>query len=231
MGNDVLSNGPTAAERTQVLVTGFEPFGGDAINPSWEVAKALDGSRLGDGALIRAALLPCAFDAVQQALEAAIEVHRPRLLIALGLAGSRTELGVERVALNWCDARMADNAGQQPMDQPVVPGAPMAYLSPLPVKAMAQAMREVGAPATVSYTAGTFVCNQVLYLLAHGMQTRWPQLRAGFIHVPGLPGQGGISAPGFAGIPLSLQAKAVRAALEAAWLQTEDVAMVGGTLD
>ncbi len=214
-----------------VLVTGFEPFGGDDINPSWEIARALDGACLTDGTRVQAALLPCAFDAVESALAQAIERHRPRLLIALGLAGSRTELGVERVALNWCDARIPDNAGDQPLDRPVVPGAPVAYLSPLPVKAMAQAMREAGAPATVSYSAGTFVCNQVLYLLAHGMQTRWPGLRAGFIHVPGLPGQRSITAPGFAGLPLALQTQAVRAALEVAWSMQEDPMLPGGTLD
>ncbi len=223
--------GDEAMKTAGVLVTGFEPFGGDDINPSWEIARALDGTCLTDGTPVEAALLPCAFEAVEPALVQAIERHRPRLLIALGLAGSRTELGVERVALNWCDARIPDNAGEQPLDRPVVPGAPMAYLSTLPVKAMAQAMREAGAPAMVSYSAGTFVCNQVLYLLAHGMQTRWPGLRAGFIHVPGLPGQRSITAPGFAGLPLALQTQAVRAALEVAWHMQQDALLPGGKLD
>lgn len=214
-----------------VLVTGFEPFGGDDINPSWDIAQALQGEHLPDGTRIEAALLPCAFESVASALEQAIERHRPRLLIALGLAGSRSELGVERVALNWCDARIADNAGHQPLDRPLVPGAPLAYFSALPVKAMVQAMREAGAPASVSYSAGTFVCNQVLYLLAHGMQTRWHGLRGGFIHVPGLPGQASITAPGFAGLPLDLQVRAVRAALVQAWQRRDDVAAVGGALD
>jgi pyroglutamyl-peptidase len=214
-----------------VLVTGFEPFGGDDLNPSWDIARALDGTRLQDGTGVSAQCLPCAFGVVHDALSQAIDRHRPRLVLALGLAASRSELGVERVALNLCDARIPDNAGQQPMDQPVVREGPLAYLCGLPVKLMAQAMRDVGAPAMVSYSAGTFVCNQLLYLLLHGAKTCWPGLRAGFIHVPALPGQRSISAPGFEGLTLDLQIRAVAAALQTAWSQEIDAPLEGGPTD
>jgi pyroglutamyl-peptidase len=215
----------------KVLVTGFEPFGGDDINPSWDIARALEGIRLLDGTTVLALQLPCAFDRVQEVLSRAIEQHRPQLVLALGLAGSRTELSVERVALNLCDARIADNDGLQPMDQPVIPDGPLACMCLLPVKRMAQSMRDAGAPAAVSYSAGTFVCNQLFYLLLHGARTRWPGLRAGFIHVPGRPGQRSITARGFEGLALDVQIRAVAAALQTAWSQTDDAPMEGGPTD
>jgi len=212
-----------------VLLTGFEPFGGEASNPSWTVAEHLHGSTLADGTPVQALQLPCVFSQAWPVLQAAIAAQSPRLVLALGLAGTRTELCVERVALNWVDARIPDNAGAQPLDQPIVPEGPLAWRTRLPVKAMVQAMRAVGAPASVSYTAGTFVCNQLLFWITHtleqahtaGQPLPW---RGGFVHVPPLP-------PAAGGVDLALQVAAVRAALDVAWADGPDLAQAGGTLD
>lgn len=209
-----------------VLLTGFEPFGGDAINPSWEVARRLDGTVLAGGQRVRALQLPCVFSTAWPMLRQAIEAGpAPSLVISLGLAASRTELCMERVALNWVDARIPDNAGEQPLDQPILPGAPLAWRSRLPVKAMVQAMQAVGAPAAVSYTAGTFVCNQLLFLLTDYLEQH-PGLRGGFMHVPPFAQEAGQG-----GVPIDLQVRAVQAALEAGLSSPQDVALVGGTLD
>jgi len=169
-----------------VLVTGFEPFGGETINPSWEAAHALDGERLG-GAVFAARRLPCVVDDAGPVLIDAIEELNPALVLCLGLAGGRTDVSIERVAINIVDARIPDNAGRQPVDEPVVAGAPAAYFSTLPIKAMLRALRDDGIPASISSTAGTYVCNAVFYALSHYIATERPTLRGGFIHVPWLP--------------------------------------------
>lgn len=169
-----------------VLLTGFDAFGGDAVNPSWLVAQALDGQTIA-GHRVVAAQLPTEFSASALRLVALVRQHRPALVLCLGLAGSRSSLSLERIAINVQDARIADNAGAQPIDVPVVPGGPAAYFSTLPIKAMQQAMVQHGVAATISQTAGTFVCNHVFYALMHHLQSG---RRGGFIHVPYLPHQG-----------------------------------------
>jgi pyroglutamyl-peptidase len=168
------------------LVTGFEPFGGDAFNPSWQVAQALDGLVLGP-AVVRARQLPCVFGrrkgGALHALDEALRQLQPRWVLALGLAANRSSLSVERVAINVDDARIPDNAGAQPFDRPVVARAPAAYFSTLPIKAMAQAAEQAGLPAEVSQTAGTFVCNHVFYGLMHRLAGQ-RRVRGGFAHVP-----------------------------------------------
>jgi pyroglutamyl-peptidase len=174
-----------------VLVTGFEPFGGEAVNPSWMAAQALHGREIASHRVI-GAQLPTAFDRSLEALRELLLRHRPRLVICAGQAGGRTALSLERVAINVNDARVRDNAGAQPIDTPVVPDGPAAYFSTLPIKALLLALTEEGIRAEVSQTAGTFVCNHVFYGLMHELAAR-PELRGtrgGFIHVPWLPGQG-----------------------------------------
>lgn len=167
-----------------VLLTGFDPFGGAARNPSGEIARRLHGTRSADGTPIEGLELPTVFGASWQALEAAIEARRPRLVVALGLAANRDEVSVERWAANLDDARIADNAGRQPCAAPVVAGAPPGYASSLPVAPIVEALRAAGIPAGASDCAGRFVCNHVFYGLAHGIATRWPGLRGGFVHLP-----------------------------------------------
>lgn len=169
-----------------VLVTGIEPFDGETINPSWEAVRALDGEQIG-GCRLVAAQLPCVIDRVGPVLTAAIEALDPVLVLCLGQAGGQADIRVERVAINLVDARIPDNAGRQPVDEPLVADGPAAYFSTLPIKALVRALREAGIPASVSQTAGTYNCNAIFYALAHHIATRQPSLRGGFIHVPYLP--------------------------------------------
>src|SRR5206468_4841371 len=181
-------------ERTMtktVLLTGFEPFNGAAINPSWEAVRALDGWSGPDFQVV-ARQLPCVFGRTNIVLLEAIDALKPDLVIAVGQAGGRSELSVERIAINIDDANIVDNAGQQPVDAPIAADGPAAYFSTLPIMAIVRALRVRGLPAGVSQTAGTFVCNHVFYGLMHhaaGRPADQPALKAGFIHVPFLPEQ------------------------------------------
>ena len=208
-----------------VLITGFEPFGGESVNPSWEVVSSLDNAIIG-GCRVIARQLPCVFGESLAVLNAAIDALSPSLVLAVGQAGGRTDITVERVAINVDDARIADNQGQQPVDVPVVADGPAAWFSTLPIKAMVMAMRNAGIPASVSQTAGTFVCNHVMYGLLHKLRDA-PAVKGGFIHIPYLPQQ----AAQHPGAP-SMAAETVRRALEVAIataLQVEsDIAVTGG---
>jgi pyroglutamyl-peptidase len=213
---------------TRVLLTGFEPFDGAVVNPSWEVARGLDGHTLG-GAHIHALQLPCVFGRARSELWQALEAGHFDVLLSLGLAGNRPDVTVERIAINVDDARIPDNAGQQPVDTPVVPAGPAAYWASLPIKRMVAAVRAAGVPASVSQTAGTFVCNHVFYAGAHWQATRQPGLRVGFMHLPLLLEQA-VAQPGFTGMPLATQVAAVRAALWAALEVGADIASAGGAV-
>jgi pyroglutamyl-peptidase len=175
----------------KILLTGFDAFGGATLNPSWLVARALHGRQI-LGHTVVAAQLPTVFDASLTALNALLEQHRPSLVICVGQAGGRQAISLERVAINVNDAPIADNAGGQPVDTPVKAGAPAAYFTRLPIKAMLAALQAHGVAAEVSQTAGTFVCNHVFYGLMHALATRrdLEHARGGFIHVPWLPEQG-----------------------------------------
>nr|WP_194718695.1 pyroglutamyl-peptidase I [Pseudomonas typographi] len=166
----------------------FEPFNGEALNPSWEAIKTLQGYTAIPGLRIACQPLPCVFERALQVLEHALAALRPSVVIVVGQAGGRPDITLERVAINLDDAPMVDNAGQQPIDTPVIDGAPAAYFTTLPVKAIAQALHENGIPASLSYSAGSYVCNHVFYGLMHVLRHR-PRVRAGFVHVPYTPAQ------------------------------------------
>jgi pyroglutamyl-peptidase len=173
-----------------VLVTGFDPFGGSAVNPSWDAVHALHGREIA-GHRVVGAELPTVFGASLQRLEALMDEHRPRLVVCTGQAGGRPAISLERVAINVNDARIPDNAGAKPVDTPVVADGPAAYFSTLPIKAMLQALLDAGVRAEVSQTAGTFVCNHAFYGLMHLLAApRWRGVRGGLVHVPWLPEQG-----------------------------------------
>src|SRR5438034_9353017 len=171
----------------KALVTGFAPFDGDDSNPAQEALRLLP-PRLGDLELT-VRVLPTAFGQALDALADALATTAPDIVLGVGLAGGGAALSLERVAINIDDARIADNAGQQPIDRPVVAGGPAAYFTNLPIKAAVAALRDAGLPAIVSNTAGTFVCNHVFYGLMHLAATRRLDLRGGFLHVPYLPSQ------------------------------------------
>ncbi len=204
--------------RRAILVTGFEPFGGDTLNPSAEVARALDGQRI-DGVPVHGLVLPCTFAGALPALQAALAARRPQLVLALGLAAGREGFTPERVALNLIDARIADNAGAQPLDEPVVPAGPAAYFTTLPIKAMVAALRAAGWPASVSLSAGSFVCNQVFYGLQHACRRR-RGTRSGFMHLPCLPEQA--AAAPCPSLPLAAMVQGVQRALAVALATRDD---------
>lgn len=176
-----------------VLLTGFEPFGGEPINPSWLAVRALDGEEIA-GARVVSRELPCVFGDAIAALEGAIAELDPTLVVCTGQAGGRPSIAIERVAINVDDAVIADNVGKQPIDEPIVRDGPSAYFATLPIKAIVGALRAEGVRADVSQTAGTFVCNHVFYGLMHLVASTRPTLGsglsgAGFVHVPFLPEQ------------------------------------------
>jgi pyroglutamyl-peptidase len=211
-----------------LLLTGFEPFGGEFVNPSWEIASALDGW-VCEGRTVRAVRLPCAFGDALRTLDDALAAHRPELVICLGQAGGRAEISIERVALNVDDARIPDNLGRQPIDAAVVPEGPAAYFSTLPIKALAHDLRGSGIAAAVSNTAGTFVCNHVFYALMHRLATTpaLAQARGGFVHVPYTPEQVA-ERPGTPAMALATQVEGIRLALRSALLTREDVRETAG---
>ena len=208
-----------------VLLTGFEPFNGADVNPSWEAARALDGWS-GPGFQVAARELPCVFGRANLALFDAIDALQPDIVIAVGQAGGRHEISVERVALNVDDATMPDNAGQQPVDATIADGGPAAYFSTLPIKAIVRALRLRGFPAGVSQTAGTFVCNHVFYSLMQHAQGRG--LKAGFIHVPFLPEQAAGRSDAAPSMALGDIIDGLRIAVEVTVGVDSDVAEAGG---
>ena len=208
-----------------VLLTGFEPFNGATINPAWEAVRALEGWS-GAGFRVEVRQLPCVFGEANRDLAAMVDELEPSIVIAVGQAGGRAEISVERVAINVDDASIADNAGGQPVDRPIHADGPAAYFTTLPIKATVAALRERGLRAAVSQTAGTFVCNHVFYGLMH--HTAGRQLKAGFIHVPFLPEQ----AEGRMDTPPSMALAdiiaGIRIAVEIAVTVEQDVLAAGG---
>lgn len=213
------------AQRRTVLLTGFDPFGGEELNPSWLAVQALHGKQIA-GHRIVAAQLPTVFGASLTALASLLRAHRPALVVCVGQAGGRSAVSLERVAININDARIADNAAAQPVDTPVVPGGPAAYFSTLPIKAMRHALQQEGIATEVSQTAGTFVCNHVFYGLMHTLATKrgFARTRGGFIHVPWLPEQGMPS------MPLEDIARGLRVALRCALQTQTDMAEQAGAI-
>lgn len=208
-----------------VLITGFEPFGGETVNPSWEVVKLLDGMIIDDCRVV-ARQLPCVFGESLEVLNAAIDALQPSVVLAIGQAGGRVDVTVERVAINVDDARIPDNRGQQPVDVAIVPGGPAAWFSTLPIKAMVAALREAGIPASVSQTAGTFVCNHVMYGVLHKLADR-PEVKGGFIHIPYLPEQAAAH-PGAPSMATQTLKQALEIAIAVSLRQAHDIKVVGG---
>jgi pyroglutamyl-peptidase len=187
--------------------------------------RLLDGWA-GDGFRVEVRELPCVFGRAADALRAFVDEIRPDIAIAVGQAGGRPEISVERIAINVDDARIVDNAGQQPVDVPIVADGPAAYFTNLPIKAMVAAMREQGLKAGVSQTAGTFVCNHVFYALMHHLREQ--PVKAGFIHVPFLPEQAEAWPEPAPSMALDDIVAGLRVAVEVALAVDVDVAQGGG---
>jgi pyroglutamyl-peptidase len=208
-----------------VLLTGFQPFGGEQVNPSWQAVSTLQAARIA-GHRVVARELPVAFGASLKALRAALRDTQPALVICVGQAGGRAQLSLERVAINVDDARIPDNLDQQPIDVPVIADGPAAYFSTLPIKAMREALNATGFPTEVSQTAGTYVCNHVFYGLMHALR-RKRAVRAGFIHIPYSPAQASRH-PGAPSLAMETITEALRLAVQVALKTRTDARLAAG---
>ncbi len=194
----------------KLLLTAFEPFGGDTVNSTQEILKMIPGTINGAG--IVSVCLPVVFGRSVDLLREMIEQERPDAVLCLGQAGGRPVLTPERIAINLEDASLPDNAGQQPVDQAVFPEGPDAFFSTLPVREMTEAIRKEGLPAELSNSAGTFVCNQLMYGLLYLLEREFPGVRGGFLHLPYLKEQADAH-PGSFGLTREELARGVIAAI------------------
>ena len=197
----------------KILITGFEPFGGESVNPAYEAVKLLP-DMAGDIQIVKMEI-PTVFGEAGKVVETGILQHQPDAVICVGQAGRRADIGVERVAINLVEASIPDNAGNQPMDVKVQEDVDTAYFATIPVKAMVKNIKDHGIPASISYTAGTYVCNSVMYDLLYLIDRKYPSIRGGFIHVPYATEQGVGKPVGTATMELSTISKALLYALEA----------------
>lgn len=197
----------------KILITGFEPFGGESVNPAYEAVKLLPDME-GDIQIVKMEI-PTVFGEAGKVVETGILQHQPDAVICVGQAGRRADIGVERVAINLAEASIPDNAGNQPMDVKVQEDGDTAYFATIPVKAMVKNIKDHGIPASISYTAGTYVCNSVMYDLLYLIDRKYPSIRGGFIHVPYATEQGVGKPVGTATMELSTISKALLYALEA----------------
>ncbi|MBP3961979.1 pyroglutamyl-peptidase I [Paenibacillus lignilyticus] len=171
----------------KVLLTGFDPFGGETINPAWEVVSRVHRRKTFPELQVEARQIPTVFTTSIEVLRQAILEVQPDVVICVGQAGGRSDIALERVAINLNDARIPDNEGNQPIDEPISEQGPAAYWTSLPIKSITARLRKGGIPASLSQTAGTFVCNHLFYGLQHMIATEFPGIRGGFIHIPYLP--------------------------------------------
>ncbi len=200
----------------KLLVTGFAPFNGETVNPSYQIVQRLP-DKIGDAEVTRLEL-PVEFGRAGRLLAREVERVKPVLVLCLGQAGGRAGISLEQVGINLREASIPDNAGAQPSGEPVVPGGPAAYFTTLPIKRMCMRIREMGIPASISYSAGTYVCNDLLYSLLDELEKRHPGIRGGFIHVPYSPEQAAGKAGPPASLAVSLAVSGIQAALEEALL-------------
>ena len=193
----------------KLLLTAFDPFGGEKVNPAQRAVSLV--GEFGGIEIVKLTVPTVFGEASRQVIEA-IRRKKPNAVLCIGQAGGRAAVTPERVAINLMDARIPDNAGNRPEDEPIFPSAPDAYFSTLPIKKMVEAIRERGIPAEVSNTAGTFVCNELMYSVLHALKTEFPSAIGGFMHVPFIPEQAAAKSP----TPASLSLECIVSAIEAA---------------
>ena len=211
----------------KILVTGFDPFGGEPINPAIESVKRLHDNI--EGAEIIKLEIPTVRKKSLEKIEEAINEHNPDVILSIGQAGGRFDISIERVGINLDDFRIPDNEGNQTIDEPIFPDGENAYFVKLPVKAMVQNVQKNNIPASVSYTAGTFVCNHVLYGVLYLIEKKYKGKKSGFIHIPFLPEQV-VDKRNTPSMELSTIVKGLTAAIEAIVKNDEDIKEVGGTV-
>lgn len=211
----------------KILVTGFDPFGGEQINPAIESVKRLPDT-IANAEIIKLEI-PTVIQKSLQTIKEAIKKHNPDMILSIGQAGGRSDITVERVGINVDDCRIKDNEGNQPIDQPVFLDGPDAYISNLPIKAMVEHIRKQGIPASISNSAGTFVCNHVLYGVRYIVEHEFVGKKSGFIHIPYLPSQV-VEKPGQASMALDTIVTGLIAAIEAMVVYDVDIKTTGGTI-
>ena len=211
----------------KVLITGFDPFGGESINPALEAVKALPDTIV--GAEIIKLEIPTVFRKSLEKIEENIIKHSPDIVISIGQAGGRFGVTPERVAINIDDARIEDNEKNQPIDITIFEDGETAYFTNLPIKAMVKEMQDGGIPASVSNTAGTFVCNHVMYGIMYMIDKKYPNIKGGFIHVPYIPSQV-VTKPNMPSMSASDITKGLKLCIKAAIENNEDVKVVGGEI-
>ncbi|MEO1773069.1 pyroglutamyl-peptidase I [Candidatus Enterococcus ferrettii] len=209
----------------KVLITGFDPFGGATINPAFEAVKLLPDT-IQQAKIIKIEI-PTVFQKDGEVLENSIKQHNPDIVLCVGQAGGRSGVTIEKVAINLMEARIPDNEGQQPLNQQIYKDGKNAYFTTIPVKAMVNNIKAKKIPSSVSYTAGTFVCNDIMYRLLYLAEKEYPEMRGGFIHVPYLPEQVTELPEGTPSMSAELISQALETAIEAAinTVQDDDVAM------
>ena len=210
----------------KVLVTGFQPFGKDTMNPSFEAVKLLPDEIMGAQIITRE--IPVVFRKGGAVVAEAVREVKPDIVILVGQAGGRTAMTPERVAINCedCAPSFPDNEGNAPQGEKIAADGPDAYFATVPVKAMVQKMLDNGVPAAVSNTAGTYVCNDLMYHLLHLLHNEFPNVRGGFIHVPYATIQ---NYPKFASMTLEEMARGLRLSIEACIENENDIAAAGGS--
>ncbi len=210
----------------KVLITGFDPFGKEKINPALESIKKLDDEIA--GAEIVKLELPTVFKKSIEILEKALEKARPDIVICVGQAGGRDKISIERVAINVNDARIPDNEGNQPIDEPIFIDGDTAYFSKLPIKSIVKELRENKIPAEISNTAGTYVCNHIMYALLYNINKKYPYMKGGFIHIPFIPEQ--VTYKKGPSMSLDYIVKGLNIIIKVSMENDEDIRQVGGEI-
>jgi pyroglutamyl-peptidase len=212
----------------KVLITGFDPFGGESVNPAYEAVKLLP-DQIGEADIIKLEI-PTVYKKAGQKVEEGILTYQPDIVLCIGQAGGRSGITIEKVAINLAEARIKDNEGNQPLDEAIREDGENAYFTNLPCKAVVNAIREAGIPASISYTAGTFVCNDVMYNLLYMIDKKYKQIRGGFIHVPYLHEQVTKKGEGMPSMALETIEKGLEIAIRTILTNTEDLSLHMGTI-
>lgn len=209
----------------KVLVTGFDPFGGESINPAWEAVKVIK-DEIAGAEVIKMQIPTVVGKSIAKIHDKMAEIN-PDIVIAVGQAGGRFGVTPERIAINVTDARIPDNEGNQPIDEPIFADGDAAYFSNLPVKAMVQEIKDAGYPSTLSNTAGTYICNHVMYGILYYIHKEFPNARGGFIHVPYAASQV-LNKPNTASMAIADITASLEAAIKAAVEHQDDIKAIGG---
>lgn len=211
----------------KILLTGFDPFGGEKINPAQEAVQRVKDCI--NGAEVIKLIIPTVQEKSLEKIEEAIIKHSPDVVISIGQATGRFGITPERVAINLNDFRIEDNEGNQPIDEEIRRDGQSAYFTSLPVKGMVKHLQENGIPSSISNTAGTFVCNHVMYGVLYLIEKKYPNIKGGFIHIPCATVQA-VNKPNVPYMSLEEIIKGIELSIEACTIYNEDLKVVGGKI-